>query len=266
MATIDRGEGKLVYDLVGEGPLVVLVCGMGDRRTAWRHVLPGLVAAGYRCATLDPRGHGESDATFSANGPEALAEDVLALIDHLGGPAVVIGHSAAAAAAVKAAADAPDRVCGLVLVGPVLRDGAGAGFLRWIVRAMLLPPWGAWAWGRYYRMLFKAGTPADHEAHVASVIAAHRDPARRRASAALGSDPKSGCAARISEVRCGVLALVGDRDPDYDPRREAEWIRGALPAQVELLPGVGHDPHMEIPERTLALVTTFLAERKCRAA
>lgn len=263
---LGRTEGRLAYDVVGEGPLVVLVPGMGDRRTAWRHVVPTLVAAGYRCATLDPRGHGDSDTTFSDNGPEALADDMLALVETLGGPATLVGHSAAAASAVLAAARHPEQVCSLVLVGPILRDGTGAGLVRLLVRAMMLPPWGAWAWGKYFRTLFVGGTPPDHEAHVASVISAQRDPARRRAAVALGSDPKSGCAARVADVRAPVLVVLGDRDPDFDAKKEAVWLREALHARVELLPGVGHDPHMEVVDTTLAAMIPFLQEHACRAA
>jgi pimeloyl-ACP methyl ester carboxylesterase len=267
MRWLDRGEGRLAYEVVGDGPLVVLVCGMGDRRSAWRHVVPALVAAGYRCATLDPRGHGDSDTTFSAYGPDVLAEDILALVGELGGgPAVLVGHSAAAAAAVRAAALQPEKVCSVALVGPVVRDGRGLVFLRLLTQALLLPPWGAWFWGRYYRTLFHAGVPADHEQHMAQIVAQHQDRAHRWATAELGMQSKASCAARAGEVRVPVLALVGDKDPDVNPQAEAQWLQQELRAKVELLPGVGHYPHMEIPEKTVSLLLPFLEEQACRAA
>jgi pimeloyl-ACP methyl ester carboxylesterase len=264
---LQRGEGSLAYEVTGQGPLVVLVAGMGDQRSAWRLLVPALVAAGYRCATLDPRGHGESDTTFSSYGPDALAEDMLALIAELGGgPAVLVGHSAAAAAAVRAAALRPEAVCGVALMGPVVRDGRGLPVLRLLTQALLLPPWGAWFWGRYYRTLFFAGTPADHDQHVEQLVALHRDRARRWATAELGMQSKAGCTARAGEVKAPVLALVGDKDPDVSPAVEAQWLQQALGASVHLLPGVGHYPHLEIPEQAAALLLSFLAERACRAA
>src|SRR5262245_47794067 len=182
---IQTGEGELVVDVVGTGRLVVFAHGMGDLRTSWRHVVPGLVQAGFRVATVDLRGHGESDTTFASTSPEDVARDLVTVVRALGGPAVLVGNSAGAAAAVKAAADAPDDVCGLVLVGPVLRGTTPR--LMWALTSVLfLPPWGAWLWGRFYRTLFKAGTPPDHEAHVAAVVAAQRDPARRRANRDVG--------------------------------------------------------------------------------
>src|ERR1700690_2806475 len=105
---LSRPEGRIAYDVTGEGSLVVLVPGMGDLRATYRFLAPVLRAAGYRVACTDLRGHGDSDPTFSSYGDAETAADVLALIDELGGTAVVVGNSMAAGAAVLAAAERPD--------------------------------------------------------------------------------------------------------------------------------------------------------------
>ncbi|HEU0285676.1 MAG TPA: alpha/beta fold hydrolase, partial [Nocardioidaceae bacterium] len=119
---LDRPEGRIAYDLEGDGPLVVCLPGMGDLRTSYRFLVPALVEAGYRVATLDLRGHGDSDATFSSYDDEALASDAIALIEELGGPAYVVGNSMGAAAAAIVAGTRPDLVDGLVLLGAFLRN------------------------------------------------------------------------------------------------------------------------------------------------
>jgi alpha-beta hydrolase superfamily lysophospholipase len=63
-----RPEERVGYDVSGNDPLVVLVPGMGDIRRAYRFLAPPLREAGYRVATIDLRGHGDSDATFSSYG------------------------------------------------------------------------------------------------------------------------------------------------------------------------------------------------------
>ena len=83
---LTRPEGRIGYDVVGEGPLVVLVPGMGDLRAGYRFLSPALREAGYRVACTDLRGQGDSDATFPAYGDEETADDVAALIGELGGP------------------------------------------------------------------------------------------------------------------------------------------------------------------------------------
>jgi pimeloyl-ACP methyl ester carboxylesterase len=89
--------GRIAYDVTGTGPLVVLSHGIGDRRQAYRFLAPELAQAGYRVISADLRGHGESSMGWtSVTGTEAItrtdiAGDLLALIRHLGGPAVIVG-------------------------------------------------------------------------------------------------------------------------------------------------------------------------------
>jgi len=96
---LEVAGGRIAYDVTGEGPLVVLSHGIGDRRQAYRFLAPRLAQAGYRVASADLRGHGESSMGWkSVTGTEAIsrtdvAGDLLALIRHLGGPAVIVGHS-----------------------------------------------------------------------------------------------------------------------------------------------------------------------------
>ena len=63
---LDRPEGRIGYDVIGDGPLVVCLPGMGELRSSYRFTVPALTAGGFRVATMDLRGHGDSDATFSA--------------------------------------------------------------------------------------------------------------------------------------------------------------------------------------------------------
>ena len=94
-----RPGGRIGYDISGEGPLVILVPGMGDLRTAYRFLAPALREARYRVACTDLRGHGASDATFASYGDVETAGDVIALIEELKEPAVVLGNSMGAGAA-----------------------------------------------------------------------------------------------------------------------------------------------------------------------
>jgi len=95
---------------------------MGELRSSYRHTRPALVHAGFRVATMDLRGHGDSDATFAAYDDVAAGTDALALIEHLRQPAVLIGNSMSAGAAVWAAAEESHLIDGLVLIGPFVRN------------------------------------------------------------------------------------------------------------------------------------------------
>ena len=82
---LQRPEGRIAYEIAGEGPLVICLPAMGELRSSYRHLVPLLVAAGFRVANLDLRGHGDSDSTFGAYDDEALASDALALVDSSAG-------------------------------------------------------------------------------------------------------------------------------------------------------------------------------------
>src|ERR1700760_2065835 len=91
----DIEGGRIAYEVAGDGPLIVLAHGLGDHRQAYRFVIPQLVAAGFRVAAGDMRGHGESSlGAWKTISRTDVAGDLTALISHLGGgPAVVVGHS-----------------------------------------------------------------------------------------------------------------------------------------------------------------------------
>jgi pimeloyl-ACP methyl ester carboxylesterase len=94
---------------------------------------------------LDLRGHGDSDATFTSYDDVTAGSDVLALIDRLDGPAVVIGNSMGAGAGVWAA-ERPGQVAGLALIGPFVRYPKINPLMQWAFRLAMSGPWVVRAW------------------------------------------------------------------------------------------------------------------------
>lgn len=257
---LDRPEGRIAYDVRGEGPLVVCAPGMGDLRSVYRFLAPELAAAGFAVATMDLRGHGDSDATFSRYDDVAAGTDLLALVGELGGPAVLVGNSMSAGAAVWAAAEAPEAVAGLVLIGPFVRNAPVGRAAAAAFRLALLRPWGRAAWTAWYAKLYPARPPADLAAHRARIRESLRRPGRWRAFAATSRTSHAPAEARLGEVRTPALVVMGERDPDFpDPAAEAAWVAERLNAQVLMVPGAGHYPQAELPEITGPAIAAFAA-------
>jgi len=257
---LDRPGGRIGYDVAGEGPLVVLVPGMGDLRAAYRFLAPALRAAGYRVACTDLRGHGDSDATFSSYGDEETADDVAALICELGGPAVIVGNSMAAGSAVLAAAQRPELVSGLVLVGPFVRNPAVGAGRRVLLRVAMAPLWAAISWKSYLPKLYAGRRPADFGEYRAQVVAGLRRPGYARAFSLTTRTSHAAAEARLADVTAPALIVMGEQDPDFgDPAGEAAWIAQAIGAQVVLVPEAGHYPQSQRPDITTAAVLRFLA-------
>jgi pimeloyl-ACP methyl ester carboxylesterase len=258
-AYLARPEGRIAYDVAGDGPLVVCAPGMGDLRSVYRFLAPDLVDAGYRVATMDLRGHGDSDATFSSYDDVAAATDLLALVDELGGSAILVGNSMAAGAAVWAAAEAPDRVSGLVLIGPFVRNTPVGFVARLSFRLALLRPWGPAAWNAYYAKLYPGRPPADLDAHRARIRESLRRPGHWRAFVTTTHTSHAPAEARLDEVRAPALVVMGERDPDFpDPAAEARLVAERLNGKVVMVPGAGHYPQAEFPEIVTELVVEFL--------
>jgi pimeloyl-ACP methyl ester carboxylesterase len=257
---LDRPEGRIGYDTQGAGPLLVLVPGMGELRSSYRFLTPALVAAGYTVATTDLRGHGDSDTTFSAYGDVETAGDISALIDELGGPAVIVGNSLAAGSGVIVAADHPGQVTGLVLVGPFVRNPQLGRLMSALFRAMTAPLWVARVWKAYLPTLYAGQKPVDFDSYRASVFASLRRPAYGKAfSKTTRQTDHAPAEARLAAVTAPVLVIMGERDPDFkDPAAEARWIGETLHAEVVLVPEAGHYPQSQQPQITSDAVLGFL--------
>ncbi|WDG18448.1 alpha/beta fold hydrolase [Microbacterium sp. Clip185] len=259
--------GEIGFDVAGKGPLLLLVPGMGELRSSYRHLAPLLVAAGYRVATADLRGHGDSSAGFDAYGDVPTASDIAALIRHLGAPAVIVGNSMAAGAAVIVAAEHPELVSGLVLVGPFVRTPPNQSAMAALMFRMLMArPWAVAAWNAYLPTLYSGQKPADFEAYRATMIRALRRPGYARAFRLTTRTDHLDAERSLARVTAPALVVMGDADPDFaDPAAEATWIAETLHGTAVMVEDAGHYPQSQRPERTADAILAFLREGVDRA-
>jgi pimeloyl-ACP methyl ester carboxylesterase len=274
---LDIAGNTIVYDLIGTGPLVVLAHGIGDSRSSFRFIAPALAAAGYRVATIDIRGCGDSSLGWDGYSRTDIAGDLVAVVRHVGGPAVIIGQSISGGAATIAAAMAPDLITGLIEVAPFTRAvsypiGGLLGVARYrrgtvlLGRTVLMGSLASW---KKYLDLAYPTKPADWSVESARIDAKLSEPGRMKALQAMCRSQPTDAGAQLKGVRCPVLVVEGSLDPDFaNPRTEGEKVVADLPAglgELVVLEGAGHYPHAQIPEELLAVVLPFLA-RTARTA
>ena len=239
---------------------MVLVPGMGDLRAAYRFLAPALRDAGYRVARTDLRGHGDSDTTFSSYGDVETAGDILALIEQLNSSAVIVGNSMGAGAAVFAAAEQPNLVRGLVLLGPFVRSAKTSAIQRVMLRVAMAPPWAAISWKAYLPKLYAGQRPDDFDQYRTQVVASLHRPGHAKAFSLTTRTNHDPAEARLADVSAPALVVMGAQDPDFpDPPAEAEWIAQALRAEVVMVPEAGHYPQSQQPDVTTDAVLRFLA-------
>jgi len=264
------GDGRIAYDVTGEGPLVVLAHGMGDNRNAYRFLVPLLAEAGYRVANTDLRGHGESSTGWPSYSRTDTASDLLALIRHLGCPAVIVGHSFAGGAATIAAAQAPELVTAVAEISPFTRSSASVSLSAFLTNrryrrgglrlAGMALTGSVGVWASYLNIAFPGPKPA-----VAALQANLREPGRMAAAQKMGRSSSTDAGEALGSIRCPALVIEGSLDSDWpSPPAEGDAIIAAMPAglgQTAVIDGAGHYAHTQFPAQVMALLLPFLKER-----
>src|SRR6516162_9861142 len=238
---LDVPGGRIAYEVTGSGPLVVLSHGIGVRRQDYRFLAPMLAQAGYRVANADLRGHGESSMGWASITRTDVAGDLLALIRHLDGPAVIVGHSISGGAATIAAAKQPDLVSGIVEINPFTKTQRLdlGGFLRirryrrglsLLTGTQLFRSLGLWM--RYLNVAYPT-KPADYADYMAALAAKLREPGRMGEFMKTLKSTPADAGAQLPNVKCPALVIMGTLDPDFaNPRAEGDAMVAAMPTGV----------------------------------
>ena len=133
---VDHGH-RLVYDVYGSSssPLVVYLHGLLLDAELNRGIAQALAEQGYRVVLLDLLGHGRSDKPTHASTYriDSYADQVIALLDHLGvDEAVLGGISLGANVSLFAATRYPERTRALILEMPVLERAVPAAAMMFV--------------------------------------------------------------------------------------------------------------------------------------
>lgn len=225
---LPRHPGHIAYDDTGSGPLAICVPLMGDVRVEYRFGPPGgrrLPRCNHGLTWAGRVEHPRND--FSVAG---VGSDLVALARSLNaGPAVVIGESMAAGAAVWAAAEAPDLIAGLVLIGPFVR-GATNAMQRLLYGVLFSRPWGPAAWQWYYKTLYPTAQPADFTTAYSAALGKNlAETGRLEALRQMLFAAKAAAEERLARVQAPVLVLMGSKYPDFkDPLAEAQFVADSL--------------------------------------
>jgi pimeloyl-ACP methyl ester carboxylesterase len=124
---VARDGAVLAGEADGDGPPILLVHGLTATRRYIVHGSRALPRAGFRTIAYDARGHGVSDPAPAGGGYgfDDLAADLAAVIEAQapGERCVLAGHSMGAHTIAALALEDPDRLAGIVIIGPATLGG-----------------------------------------------------------------------------------------------------------------------------------------------
>jgi pimeloyl-ACP methyl ester carboxylesterase len=235
---------QVYYEVRGSGrPLVLLHGGVVTIDLTFGPLLEPL-AAGRQVIAVELQGHGHTAITDRPMTIEALAADVVALLDHLGlAEADLFGLSLGGLVAYAVALSAPERVGRLII--------ASADAHR--------PP------GRESVPISEDRLPTrdDFEAMRDAYMAVAPEPDRFAESAAMTSalvhEFPGWSAEQLKSLRAPTLLMFGDRD--FWPLSDIAELFAMLPdVRLAVLPGTTHMGMTRRPRELLALITPFLDE------
>ncbi|MFD9539259.1 alpha/beta fold hydrolase [Streptomyces sp. NPDC060022] len=256
-------DATLHYDDEGpsDGLPVVLVHGHPFNRTLWAPSVKALTAAGYRVITPDLRGYGESSVTPGKVFLSGFADDVAALLDHLGVERAVIGGvSMGGQIAMEFQLRHPRRTLALVLsdTSAPAETEEGKEFRNALADRLLAEGMDGYAAEVIDKMLAAYNVTAlpDVAAHVLGMMRA-TDP-EGAAAALRGRAERPDYRDTLGAVEVPVLIVVG-ADDVYTPVSSAEDIHRLVPhATLTVIDGAGHLPGVEQPGLFNAALLDFL--------
>ena len=242
------GDARFHVLELGRGsPTIVLLPPPGNPSITWADSLRAL-GSSTRSVAVDLAGFGASTAPSPAPDFRQHVELTAALLDELGGPAVLAGNSASAVLALEVARARPSLVTGLVLSGFGLPEAPA--------------PW--WA------DLRDLGRDLD----TAMTRAYYRPPSLTKAMRAVlaeglstdaytrffADDAIAGVGELAAEIACPVLLVRGDEDAIVSAADVDRLAARIDRARIARIPRCGHFPQVERPEELALVVKDLVAE------
>jgi pimeloyl-ACP methyl ester carboxylesterase len=257
----------------GDGPVLLLLHGIGSSLQAWDTVLPFLTAQGAHVVALDLPGHGGSGRSHGDYSLGSLACTVRDLMDHLGLDRVIlVGHSLGGGIAMQFAYQFPDRVSGLVLVASGGLGREASVFLRAaslpgaeVVISALAHPRTLSTIATYGRVTDRVRRRQrdDPDGDGLETLRDLRDPDTRAAFLATLRSVVDVSGQRVSAVgklstaaALPTLLIWGDLDPIIPWEHGRRTVEQIPTARLVTFPGAGHEPHRFDPERFAQLLVT----------
>ena len=258
-----------------DGVPVVLFHGTAAWSELWRATMTALAGERYRVIALDipPFGFSDRPGTYTRADQAARVRDVL---DALAlPPAIIVGHSFGAGAAVETVLRAPERVRGLVLIDAALgltnqEPASPPALMRYgplrdtLVSLTVTNP--------LMTRTLLASLIEKKERAALYVDLLQRPMVVRDTTHDLGlwllyflgddRDARSAQRGAYATIDKKVAILWGDKDT-VTPLAQAEDLRTLMPAaRLTILPGLGHIPQIEDPNAFNRALVARLGEMK----
>ena len=242
---------EMYYESHGSGPAIVFAHGRGGNHMSWWQQVARF-SGEYRCITFDHRGWGQSFAEYGLPLRENFADDLIALLNHLGvEETFLVAQSMGGFSCMEFALTHPERTLGLVL-GDTTGGVVTQGVLTELAKTN--PPEGV---ARSLAAGFIAEQPAltflyqqiqglNPERGEDGVISGFRREDGRQEADFFG-------------WQTPTLLIVGDQDAIFPPSVISEVQKTIPGSRMEVAAGAAHSAHYEKAEEFNGHLAGFLS-------
>lgn len=272
---VDVDGARVHYVEQGEGPVILMIHGLGGQLHHMRRPLMEEFGPGYRLISVDRPGSGYSTRPSGRADLASQARFVARFMETLGiERALLVGHSLGGAIALRVALDYPGKVVGLALLAPLTGELGEvppqfrplmirSPFLRRLVAGTLAVPASVRNAEATLDFVFGPQKPPQDFAVAGGAMVGLRPShfiATSEDMVALHDD-RSDRTARYGEIRVPVGILHGDADRVLNIDAHGRAMVGRIPGlELEILEGVGHMVQYADTPRAVAFIRR-IAER-----
>lgn len=273
---VNRDGVKIHFEVYGSGAETILFIPPWSivHSLVYKAQVP-FFAEHFRCVTYDPRGNGKSDRPddVTSYALHQYLADAMAVLDAAGADRVIlIGLSFGGMLASLMAAQHPDRVKALILIGTAAAIGPGYPYM--MPQHFLTHQDQFVGWNKYNREYWLAEYRDFAQFFMEAMFCEPHSTKQIEDSVGWACETDGGILGKTVEartipptfdvgeamyraIRCPVLVIHGDNDR-IQPYERAQKVAEVLGVQVNTIPGGGHNPAGRFPAKCNALILEFL--------
>lgn len=246
------------------GTPIVFVHGFACGREDWNAQVAHFSAA-RQVIACDLPGHGASPGGVADCSIERFGDAVAALLGELPAPALLVGHSLGCRVVLEVNRRAAARVAGLALIDgsrmgtgdPAQAEAAMRAAIDFAGYTAFVEP--------FFAQMFAQRTPEaiaiiERAKRLPAEIGATLFPAMLRWDAQCVDEALAAVRAPLLVIQCTTISAEKKRVP-LRAGETTPWLdlvrRGVPGARIEILPGLGHFPQIDAPDRVNALIATL---------
>ena len=246
---------KVNYKIAGSGPVILILHGWGGSSDSWIKVMEMLAGEGYKVICPDFPGFGKSHPPVQPWDVANYKKWLLEFIQSQGlDEFILLGHSFGGRVAIKFSVKYPERIKSLILC-----DSAGLkskpGLKNRIISHMAYI--GNMIFSPHFLIRFKNGARNIFYSFLRNKDYVKADGVMKESIKKVIDEDLF---PYLSQIKIKTLIVWGEKDKML-PVKQSHILKEQIKDSVlELLPDVGHSPHLEVPGKLFKIIISFLTD------